>query len=520
MNKIFKYYMMALIACVGIIFTGCDDEETSMSRMVLASTDVLQYEALATGPQIITVTSDADWVSEAPEWVTVSPTSGHAGQTEVTISVSDNIRDNAEDNPRRANVLFKGRNLESIATVIVRQSGDKFRDPIDYTISSISDVEDETVVSLPNMVVTCVGTSSFVVTDGSDYAYIQQATILPEVGDKVSIIGEKHVDFNKMVYVLGERIVKNGTATLPAVSPVDITNTFDKTNGTVYQYVTFTGAFDGTSVTVGENVCKAYFVDPAASLGVKNLSGHNIKVTGYYAGQATPVINIIPAEIEDLGLNEIVYLFDDFEWLDPWAKVGDGKKPAGDQFGKFSNSETCPQLQTPVVDGVSAYDALIEKGYGFAYVGSAVLKPESVSKTAKECTYLQSNYLKFGKTGYYAGLVLPPLKNVEEGANLLLTFDWGPMMSGKGNWDSTLIQVVVENGSEKKSFDIPEATLTHGSAGPWQKASVDLTGVKIDADTKITIKNIDDHWPLDGEYGKTGLVRYFLDNIKIKKIDE
>lgn len=517
-NKLYKLIFGIALVCSAFL-TACEEDENTLSRAVLASVDVMYFDAQKADPQIITVTSDADWTVEAPEWVTVSPMAGHAGQTDVTITVQDNLRDGTPDNPRRKSVYFKGRNLEGTATVLIRQDGDKFRDPVDYTIEDMENSENETVVLLPDMTVTAVTSNGVMITDGTQNAYVIGEVSMPAVGDKVNVLGEKFSDTNKMAYVQAAKIDVVGNAPVPDQQPLDITTTLDIMKGNKYQLVSLTGAYDGSSVKVKDAANSVFFKDALPSFGLESLIGHNIKVTGYFAGVATPVVNIIPVAIEDLGLNEIIYLYDDFEWLSPWAEVGDGKKPAGDQFGKFSNSETCPQLQTPVVDGVSAYDALIEKGYGFAYVGSAVLKPESVSKTAKECTYLQSNYLKFGKTGYYAGLVLPPLKNVEEGANLLLTFDWGPMMSGKGNWDDALIQVVVENGSETMKFEIPAAKLSHGSPGPWQKASVDLTGVKINADTKITIRNIDDHWPLDGEYGKTGLVRYFLDNIKIKKIE-
>ncbi len=518
-NKLYKLFIGTALICTAF-FTACKEDENNLSRAVLASVDVMYFDAESADPQIITVTSDADWIAETPEWVTVSPMTGHAGQTEVVITVQDNIRGEAPDNPRRKNVYFKGRNLESTATVLIRQDGDKFRDPKDYTIEEMESSENETVVRLPDMVVTALTSNGFMITDGTDYAYVIGAASAPAVGNKVTVLGEKFSDTNKMAYIQVANIDVTGSASVPVKEPFDITATLDVIKGNKYQLVSVTGAYDGSSLKVTDAANSVFFKDALTSFGFESLIGHNIKVTGYFAGKATPVVNVIPVIVEDLGLNEIIYFYDDFEWLDPWSKTGEaGKGPAGDQFGKFNSGEQCPQLQNVIYEGVSAYDALIEKGYNFAYVGSGVLKPASLKETAKNCTYLQSNYLKFGKTGYYAGLVLPPLKDVEDGANLLLTFDWGPMMSGKGNWDTAMIQVVVENGGSAQKFEIPEATLVHGSAGPWQKASVDLTGVKINENTKITIRNIDAHWPLDGEYGKTGLVRYFLDNIKIKKID-
>lgn len=510
MKKI-NYYLIALVAAIGCVFTSCSDEETNLSRAVLASVDILEYEALPEGPQIITVTSDADWVSEAPEWVTISPASGHAGQTEVEISVSENTRDAAVDNPRKTTIQFKGRNLWSIASVIVRQDGDKFRDPVDYTIEAMEAAEDETVVRLPNMIVTTVTGNGFIATDGTDYVYVKEPAIPVSVGKKVSIVGEKFTDEIKMAYVLGERMTDEGTAAVPEKTPIDITSTLDKTNGKKYQYVTLTGDFDGTAITVGEMTCKAYPVDAPQSLELGKLGGHKIKVTGYFAGMASPVVNIIPAEIEDLGVNEVIYFFDDFEWLAPWVAASG----AGDQVGKFNSGDKCPQLQSCIYEDVSAFDAIEAKGYKFLFMGSDM--KSSKDKTAKDCTYLQANYIKLGKTGYYAGITLPKLESVKAGDHVLLQFDWVPMCSGSQNFDDTLIVVIVENGNESTQFPVPEDTLTDKVAMEWQHVEIDLGSVNITPDTKISIRNIDDHWPLEGEYGKTGLVRYFLDNIKVKQ---
>lgn len=517
-NKLYKLIFGIVLVCSAFL-TACKEDENTLSRAVLASVDVMYFDAQLADPQIITVTSDADWTVEAPEWVTVSPMVGHAGQTDVTITVQDNLRDGTPDNPRRKSVYFKGRNLEGTATVLIRQDGDKFRDPVDYTIEEMENSENETVVLLPDMTVTAVTSNGVMITDGTQNAYVVGEVSMPAVGDKVNVLGEKFSDTNKMAYVQAAKIDVVGNAPVPDQQPLDITTTLDIMKGNKYQLVSLTGAYDGSSVKVKDAANSVFFKDALPSFGLESLIGHNIKVTGYFAGVATPVVNIVPVAIEDLGLNEIIYLYDDFEWLDPWSKTGqEGKGPAGDQVGKFSSGEQCPQLQNVFYDGVSAYDAVLAKGYDFVYKRSPV-KATATAETPKECTYLQSNYLKFGKTGYYAGLVLPKLKDVKDGENLLLTFDWHPMMSGSKNFDDVLLVVVVANGSNEIQFEIPADKLVDKEKTEWQHASVDMTGVKVTPETTITIRNIDAHWPLDGEYGKTGLVRYFLDNIKIKKID-
>jgi len=518
MKKYIKYFLATLVTAFGCVLTSCSDDETNLlSRKVLASVDVLEFEVSPTGPQIITVTSDADWVAETPEWISVNPTSGTAGQTEVEVTVDPNIRESEPDNPRKASVLFKGRNLESIATVIIRQDGNKFRDPIDYTIESLATIEDETVVKLPEMVVCALTSNGFMATDGVSYVYIKEPSIAVTVGQKVNVIGEKYADSNKMIYVLGERMEAVGSGTLPAVSPEDINQILDKLTYNTYVYVTVTGDYDGSAITVGESVNKVYMVDADSSLGISELGGHKVKVTGFFAGQAAPVVNIIPVEIEDLGLNEVVFFFDDFTWLEPWVAVGNGKGRCADQVGSANNGGNCPQMQSCIVDGVSAYDAMIDKGYDFIFAGHPTKC--KVGEGPKQSTYLQDTYIKLGKTGYHPGLVLPALEGVSSGDDLLLTFDWCPMITGAGNFDKTQIVVIVKNGSEEVQVAVPPHTLVNKGAMEWQHASISLAGIKVDANSRIIIRNIDEQYPNDPDSDDPSLTRFFLDNIKVKLAD-
>lgn len=515
---------MLLMVAVGSLLTACQKEDTT-ARAILASVNVLEYVGESAAPQTILITSDGDWSVEAPDWVKVTNADGNqvqngtSGQTEVTIEVTDNFRDGALDNPRRGTVLFKGLNLWANCEVKIRQDGDKFRDPKDYTVDEYEAAEPETVVRIPGMIVSVLTSDGFIATiaDGSKNVYVKKPAQAVKVGDKVSVQGEKWYTDEKMSYLNGDRIQAEGTAEVPAQTPVDATTTLDALKGTTPILISVEGVYNGSAVLVAGMANAIYFEKPDAALNVKQYTGHKVKVTGYYYGTAAPVVKLVPVKIEDRGLDEIIYLNEDFEWLGPWGINPEGKGDAGDQFGKFNSSEYCPQLQNCIVDGVSAFDAIVAKGYDFVFSGSDVLAKGAASSNAKNCTYLQNGYIKLGKTAYYAGLVLPSIKP-QDGEDLLLTFDWGPMMSGSNNWDDTRLVVVVANGESEKKFEIPAAKLTHGSPGDWQHASVDLTGVTVKADTKITIRNIDAHWPLDDKFGKTGLVRYFLDNIKIKVI--
>lgn len=77
---------------------------------------------------------------------------------DVTVSVTDNMRDGAEDNPRKATLVFKGRTLASRAQVLITQNGDKYRDVKEYTAGELAALADETVISVPSAIVVAVTT--------------------------------------------------------------------------------------------------------------------------------------------------------------------------------------------------------------------------------------------------------------------------------------------------------------------------------------------------------------------------
>lgn len=88
-------------------FWGCDKDEDHLSEAVLASANTLNFEAERAAEKIITIYADADWVTEVPDWVTVTPDSG-TGVMDVTVSVTDNMRDGAEDNPPQGHPRLQG----------------------------------------------------------------------------------------------------------------------------------------------------------------------------------------------------------------------------------------------------------------------------------------------------------------------------------------------------------------------------------------------------------------------------
>lgn len=511
MKKSINYFFIALVAALGCVFTSCSDDETNLSRAVLASVDVLEFEVSPSGPQIITITSDADWVAEYPEWITVSPASGHAGQTEVEISVANNIRENLPDNPRRVNVLFKGRNLASNATVIVRQAGDKFRDPIDFTIESALEADDETIVKIPDLTVLTITGTGFVATDGNVNVYIKDIPFTVTEGQKVTIVGEKLTSDMKVPYIEGGKMTDEGTGSVTQKQPLDVTESLDKVKADNYQLVTLTGTYDAIMKCVGIRgmANSAYIYDYKDIDALEELGGHKLTVTGYYAGTANPVVRIIPSEIIDHGYNETVYFFDDFEWMDPWTSligVHDWVEESDKVAAESKN------LTNKNAEGKILIDELYDRGYNF--VKATIDGKED--RPFETRIYVQKNYLKFSLTGIEAGLVLPSISGIPDGEQLQICFNWSPMRQGNPGakdraYDAVNLIVIVENNGSEVKIPVPPHTLKNGDKHEWMNAVIDLGDEKVDENTKITIRSADDKWPHDK------VNRWFIDNVKVRQ---
>ena len=523
MKKYLKYLMMALVAVCGLSLTSCSDDDVTLSRIVLASVDVLECDGMNPEVQLITITSDGDWYVEAPEWITVTPSTGTVGQTVVELTLDPNVRDGELDNPRRANVLFKGRNLASIATVLVRQNGDKYRDPLDYTISEMEAVEENTVVKLPNMQIAAVTATGFVATDGTRVLYVVKDDESPEqfwsepvVGKVVDIVGEKLITDLKLPYVLGGKLTVVGDGT-NAIEATEITSV-DNLVLDNWQYVSVEGTYNITDhmISVSGSSNRVYFYDTPKNLDFTELDGHKIIVKGYYGGTAEPMVRLIPESLVDEGLNETVYFFEDFEWMEPWSN-------AANVHDYIAESETLAaeskQIGGTSVDGVTLYQALLDRGYGFVKATGTGYEDRDIDKRV----YFQRNYLKFSLTGIEAGVVLPSVEGIPDGEKIELLFDWSPMRQGNPGasgraYDGISLVVIIDNGSGETQVPVPPHTLKKGGEHYWMKAQIDLSNFTINEGTKITIRSSDDRWPAYKEDGTCMVNRFFLDNVKLRKV--
>lgn len=482
MRFIKNLYKSALVVVAGVLaLTGCQPEESPLSRAILTSVSGMQFAAQNAEPQTITVYADAEWTVEAPDWVTVDVTSGNRTM-DVTVSVGDNMRDGAIDNPKKDTIIFRGYNLLSNAYVIVTQDGDKFRDVPATSIAGVLGMDDEDVVILDDAHVVAVSSKGFVVSDGNADVFVaSDATVA--VGDKVDVWGSKGTINGLAAVAVCDKVEITGNAAVSYPSTTDITASIDTYAPSKMEYVELTGSLDGVSVIV-ENANKVgTILDPASSFDLAAVNGHNVTVKGYSAGVTASMVQLIATEIVDLGVNEIIYFTDNFDWVSELALASG----AGDSMG--TNSDDNAKNAYTAVDGFA--DALAAQGYEDLFPSSKAI-------------YLQTNYLKFSKNKNVNGIRLPAVAYGGT-TNVVLTFDWGVHV-GSGGADEVELAVAIEgNGS------VDRETFTH-TAGEWEWQTETVTISGVDDNTRIVLKPSD----FTGEATSANLYkRWYLDNIKI-----
>ena len=472
-------YRSALVAVAGVLaLASCQPEESPLARAIMTSVSGLQFAATGAEPQTITVYSDADWTVEAPEWVTVDVVSG-TRTMDVTVSVGDNLRDGALDNPKKDTIVFKGYNLLATAYVIVSQDGDKYRDVVPATISEVLSMKDEEVVVLDDVAVVALSSDGFVVNDGNESVFVS-CTEPVTVGDCVDVWGSKGTMNGVPAVTICDdlKIERNFAVVYPLVN--DITATIDTYAPSKLEYVELAGSLDGVNVLV-EGATKVGALIAHSSVDLAALNGHNLIVRGFSFGATASLVNIIPVEIVDLGVNEIIYFTDNFDWV---AELADAAG-AGDSMG-VDGDDSAKNAYT-AVEGFA--ELLASQGYEDLFPSSKTI-------------YLQKNYLKFSKGSNVNGIRFPAVAYGGT-TNVVLTFDWGVHV-GSGGQDETELMIEIEGNGV-----VDRETFTH-TAGEWvwQTETVTISG--IDDNSRIVLKPT----TFVGEVS-SGYYRWYLDNIKI-----
>lgn len=262
--------------------------------------------------------------------------------------------------------------------------------------------------------------------------------------------------------------------------------------GKIYQYdLAITMDLDGTE----ENGILTLNYSGVGTMAGQSLNGY-LTFTGSLDGEET----------ED-PLPDGVYFKEDFEWLAPWAEVGNGK-PCGSTVETDNPDANAPQLATPKVNGVSAYQALTGKGY-------TILATHAASKSERKPeaqTYLQTNYLKFGLTGYYSGIVMPIAADIPSDEEMVLSFDWCSMRQASGKWDPTEIVVIVTTDNVEHVYPVGVWNFENGAAYKWINEKITIAEGVIKKGSTVTVRNADSQWPVAGS---APALRWMLDNVEL-----
>ena len=121
MKNILKSFLT--IASAVALFASCAQEAKPLASAVSLDKTEVSFEGLSAVAQTVTVKADGDWFAIAPEWVAIDPVTG-SGDTEVSISVCDNIDSYNELSGPRSGVVSFCYGTTGIAVLSVNQRGE------------------------------------------------------------------------------------------------------------------------------------------------------------------------------------------------------------------------------------------------------------------------------------------------------------------------------------------------------------------------------------------------------------
>ena len=120
--KIFRHLILVLASLA--VFSSCmKEEEKTVATAIMTDKQSLEFGIEDELAQTLIVYADAPWTVETPSWITVEPAEGPAGETEVLVTASANIREALADRPRSAEITFKGVNMYADAVVTAIKEG-------------------------------------------------------------------------------------------------------------------------------------------------------------------------------------------------------------------------------------------------------------------------------------------------------------------------------------------------------------------------------------------------------------
>lgn len=243
---------------------------------------------------------------------------------------------------------------------------------------------------------------------------------------------------------------------------------------------------------------------------------------------------------------------DDFKDLIPYTAIeAQGNNSVYDGIGTNDASGGCINITKAVVDGKSAYEEMLEKGYTFLCTkpgGGTPSTPQTTFYLQKTVENEQTTgaYLRIGQKGYTSGLMLPALKDLPDDgvSNVKVSFQWCPVRGGKTAYDYTHLSVTVtpydaatdsygaeitkegegrENVEETNYGKTEDLSFPSGSEMAWHDAVLDFGDYVMKNGDRISIRCGANQWPMNAKYDgiksdltpSDGLCRYFIRDIKV-----
>lgn len=511
MKRFFSLAAFALLFGAGIACTPV--EKDPVAKAVIASSSVMQFEAVGAQAQSITVYSDGDWTADAPDWITLSQTSGSGTVEGVTVTAADNKDASGILMPRRDTIAIHGKRLISYSYIIVIQAGDKYRGAVDASVSTLASVKDGQFVNFSGAQVMATDGSNAVLSDGKGtMLMVLKQKVTP--GDVVSFKGVKETSNGQPVVndIEEFKVDSHSEPVYPSAS--DITATLDATTADTPVFVSVSGAYDGSALKV-DGASKTVAPSAPAEVGLAALVGHKVTLTGYVTGISGNKVNMLVVAAKDNGLDKLIYFTDDFEWLEPWTTATN----AGDAVKDNDPGTTAPNVFTKA-ECAGFTDEFVKRGYGYIWGWAGQEWSDGLPDSGnKQTLYLQKNYLKFGKTSYNSGIILPAMSEIKGTADIELTFDWCWQVTGAYKPDLMTLSVEVigegtcaDSGAKiSGEIDSAQSTVDGESKIEWQNRTVRINGVN--SATRIIIRPTNADPAVSNEARKQN--RWYLDNILV-----
>ena len=517
--KIFRHLILVLASLA--VFSSCmKEEEKTVATAIMTDKQSLEFGVEDELVHTLTVYADAPWTVETPDWITVEPAEGPAGETEVLVTAMPNIREALADRPRSAEITFRGINMYADASVMAIQLGDKYRDLIEGTLAEAFAQEAETFVGVKDIQVVALTSDGFVVKDNADFSYVTgQQTV--NVGDKGSVYAYVSSINGLPSLKNADKVTVTGNSAVEYGAAKDITSDLQAYVPEQIEYVSVKGKLTSKKLEAYSedgNAADSVYVEilnAHSSLNMSEYDGWLVEAKGYIFGKSGNVVYLVPVAVEGIQSLETIYFADDFEWI-KWATV--------DAVGNDDPSSSVTNIWK--ADWADAFFAEFNK-IGYQYLWSTVgdkeykVGPEqapnpSVGKDGS--MYACKNYLKFGQTSYNGALRLPALSAIEGTVNVQIDFDWCWQVTGSNNADIMTVSVETTAGKFEQTgiamseqLESTQSTESKQSHLAWQHATVILT--EATAQTVLTIRPT--YADPDRQNPERHQNRWYLDNIKV-----